>query len=278
MVLSHFQTSIMLSAFAEGKTAVVSSIDLGMTAVEITLRGDGIFLPDGINLSWDLIRRINGNENACFAIESNTATPIKGYSQRSGRSFSLLPTESAPAMIIAGFPMHRVKNITPLAAAGLMIEILTPVKGMVLDTATGLGYTAIMAATTADKVITVELEPVAQEIARQNPWSHDLFNNHTIDQFIGDCQDIILEFESGSFSCIMHDPPALSLAGDLYSGDFYTQLYRVLKPSGKLFHYIGDPRSESGGRATKGVIRRLHDAGFRQVIQKPRAFGVLALK
>jgi predicted methyltransferase len=268
----------MLSAFAEGKKAVVSSIDLGMTAVEITLQENGVLLPDGTNLSWDSIRQIQGNESACFALDNNTAGPIKGYSQRSGRSFSLLPTESAPAMIIAGFPMHRVKNTTPLAAAGLMIETLAPVRGMVLDTATGLGYTAIMAAKTADKVMTVELEPVAQEIARQNPWSNDLFNNHTIDQIIGDCSDIILEFESNSFSCIMHDPPALSLAGDLYSGDFYTQLHRVLKPSGKLFHYIGDPRSESGGRVTKGVIRRLHDAGFRQVIQKPRAFGVLALK
>jgi predicted methyltransferase len=278
MVLSHFQTGAMLSAFSEGKQSVVSSTDLGMTPADIRLFEQGVALDGKTVLSWDAVRQINDSETTCFAVENNAARPVKGYSERSGWSFSLLPTETAPALIVAGFPMHRVKNISPLAAAKLMIDTLSPVRGKVLDTATGLGYTAIMTARTADQVITVEREPVAQEIARQNPWSGELFNNQKIEQIIGNCMDIILELDSSVFSCIVHDPPASSLAGDLYSQEFYLQLFRVIKSGGKLFHYIGDPQTKSGERITGGVIRRLHDAGFRQVLRKPLAFGVVAIK
>jgi uncharacterized protein len=278
MVLSHFQTSLILAAFSEGKRFVVSSTDLGMTSAEIGISEQGVTFSDGTALSWESIRRINETENACFSIEKDDVRPVRGYSERSGWSFNLLPAESAPALIAAGFPMHRVKNITPLVAATLMIDTLSPVRGNVLDTATGLGYTAIMAARTADKVFTIEFEPVAQEIARQNPWSTELFNNQKIKQFVGNSADIILEFNSNSFSCIMHDPPASSLAGELYSQEFYLQLYRVTRHGGKVFHYIGDPQTKSGKRITDGVIRRLHIAGFRQVVRKPLAFGVIALK
>jgi predicted methyltransferase len=278
MVLSHFQTGEMLSAFSRGISSVVSSGDLGMTSAEIRLTGEGVEFIDKTFLSWDLVRMINENKTSCFAVADGAASPIRGYSDRSGWSFSLLPTGSAPAMIIAGFPMHRVKNILPLAAAELMIGTISPLRGNVLDTATGLGYTAILAAKTAGRVVTIELEPAAQQIAKQNPWSRELFNNHKIEQLVGNCTDIILEFDSNSFTCIMHDPPASSLAGDLYSQKFYHQLFRVLRPGGKIFHYIGDPETRSGNKNTAGVMRRLHDAGFRQVIRKPPAFGVVGLK
>jgi predicted methyltransferase len=278
MVFSHFQTSVLLEAFSQGKPSVVSSTDLGVTASEIRLDQNGAVPCDETILSWDLIRQINDDVTTCFLIEKNSVRPIKGYSELSGRSYSLYPTESAPAMIMAGFPMHRIKNITPLDAAKLMIESIGPVAGWALDTATGLGYTALLAARTADKVITVEPDPVAREIARQNPWSQNLFNNQKIDHHTGNCEDIILKFDSAVFSCILHDPPALSLAGDLYSQEFYMQLFRVLKRGGTLFHYIGDPKTKSGDRVTRGAMRRLHDAGFRQVARKPSAFGVVAIK
>jgi len=45
-----------------------------------------------------------------------------------------------------------------------------------------------------------------------------------------------------------------------------------------MFHYIGDPSSKMGAGVMRGVIRRLKEAGFSQVIHKPNAFGVLAYK
>jgi hypothetical protein len=60
--------------------------------------------------------------------------------------------------------------------------------------------------------------------------------------------------------------------------DFYHELYRVLRSGGKLFHYIGDPESKSGRSVTAGVLRRLEQAGFRELQRAPRAFGVTAVK
>ena len=81
-----------------------------------------------------------------------------------------------------------------------------------------------------------------------------------------------------TFGAVLHDPPSMSLAGDLYSGVFYRELYRVLKFGGRLFHYIGDPRSAFGSGVTRGVIRRLGEAGFVKIELKPRAYGLTARK
>jgi hypothetical protein len=189
-----------------------------------------------------------------------------------------MPTKTAPAMLVAGFPMHRMKDIDPCRAAKAMVNAIAPVYGQVLDTATGLGYTAILAAKTAEKVTTIELDPVAQAMARFNPWSRELFDNPKISLATGDTALEITKFPDLHFDRILHDPPAVNLAGDLYSGVFYKQLFRVLKPGGRAFHYIGDPASASGARTTKGVVRRLSEAGFKKVALEPAAFGVIACK
>jgi predicted methyltransferase len=172
--------------------------------------------------------------------------------------------------------MHRVKGTDPRSAALAMVKAIAPVRGHVLDTATGLGYTAIEAAKTADHVTTIELDPVAQDMARLNPWSRELFDNPTITQVMGDSLEVIQTFAPGTFSCIMHDPPTVSLAGDLYSGEFYRHACRVLKSNGRMFHYVGDPETRSGASTTKGVVKRLKEAGFGKVEQDGKAHGVVA--
>jgi predicted methyltransferase len=189
-----------------------------------------------------------------------------------------MPTESAPTMLISGLPMHRIKGTDPHQDTLAKIKAITPITGRVLDTCTGLGYTAIEAAKTAERVITIELDPTAQQMARYNPWSRTLFGNPRIEQIVGDAFEVVPSFEDGIFSCILHDPPMMSLAGELYSGEFYRDCWRVLRSNGKLFHYIGDPDSKSGAHTTKGVVKRLQEAGFTRVVPRPQAFGVAAYK
>jgi predicted methyltransferase len=174
--------------------------------------------------------------------------------------------------------MHRIKGTEPHRDTLEKIKAVKPVVGAVLDTATGLGYTAIEAAKTADSVITVELDPAALEVARLNPWSAALFVDPTISQRIGDSYDVVREMQDDTFTRVIHDPPAFKLAGQLYSSEFYAQLYRVLRRGGRLFHYVGNPESKSGRAVTRGVMRRLRDAGFSRVIRRPSVFGVLAFK
>jgi hypothetical protein len=69
-----------------------------------------------------------------------------------------------------------------------------------------------------------------------------------------------------------------SLAGELYSGECYRHLFRILKPKGRMFHYIGDLESRSGRNVARGVLRRLQEAGFRRVVRKPGAFGLVAYR
>ncbi len=256
----------------------MTSTDLNLTRGEIQLQPDQVLFPNGERLDWKSVEEINSNDVGCYFIEGNTAKVIKGFSEFSGRVYGLMPTDSAPTMLISGIPMHRIKDTNPYKDTLSKIKAIAPIHGDVLDTTTGLGYTAIEAAKTARHVTTIEIDPTAQQIARLNPWSKDLFNNPKITQLIGDAFDQIETFDDESFSAIIHDPPMFSLAGDLYSLAFYQQAFRVLKPSRRMFHYIGDPESKSGARVTAGVIRRLQNAGFQRVNHAPRAFGVVAYK
>ena len=278
VVLSYLQAKQLIEAHKSGLSAVSISLDLNLTESEVRLQPDSVLFPGGESLEWESIAEISSNEVACYCVDGNAAKPIKGFSEFSGRVYGLMPTESAPTMLISGIPMHRIKDTNPHEDTLNKIKAIGPIKGDVLDTTTGLGYTAIEAAKTARHVVTIEIDPTAQEIARQNPWSQALFDNPKIKQIIGDAFDKIGEFEAESFSTIIHDPPMFSLAGDLYSREFYEHAFRVLKPNGRIFHYIGDPESKSGARTTAGVIRRLQETGFKRVTRAPRAFGVVAYK
>ena len=278
IVLSYLQARQLLEARKIGESVVRASTDLNLTQSEIKLQPEYILFPTGQRLDWKSLEEISDNETACYAVENNAAKVIKGFSEFSGRVYGLMPTESAPTMLISGIPMHRIKGTDPFQDTLSKIKAIAPIKGDVLDTTTGLGYTAIEAAKTARHVTTIEIDPMAQEIARQNPWSQALFNNPNITQVIGDAFDEIENFDVESFSTIIHDPPMFTLAGDLYSLVFYQRTFRVLKHTGKIFHYIGDPDSKSGSRVTAGVVRRLQEAGFKRVRRAPRAFAVVAYK
>ncbi len=278
IVLSHVQTHALLQALEAGQNRVEVSPDLGLTTVEVGIESEGVCFPNGDSLRWDAIEEISASENNCFVIEEGEPRRIQLFSEFTSLLYSLMPTPTAPTMLVSGIPMHRIKGTDPYHDTLEKIKTVKPVVGRVLDTATGLGYTAIEAAKTAAHVVTIELDPTALEIARLNPWSRALFDNPKIIQRIGDSYDVIEEFDDETFTRIIHDPPAFSLAGHLYSGEFYAELHRVLRRGGRLFHYAGNPDSKSGGNVTRGVMRRLQEAGFSRVARRPRAFGVVAFK
>ena len=277
IVLSHFQVNPLLEARKRGDSSATTSPDLALSTVEVTLDADGVRFPDESRLSWADAAEISDQEVACFRLDGDTIRKIQAFSDVTNRHCSLMPTSSAPTILIAGFPMHRIKGTNPYHDTLTKIKAAAP-QGRVLDTSMGLGYTAIQAAKTADSVITVELDPAVVEVARHNPWSRELFEDSKIERRIGDSFDEVATFAPETFNRIIHDPPTMQLAGDLYSGEFYRELYRILKPNGRLFHYIGDLESPFGARIAKGVVERLGKAGFRTVTRRTEAFGVVAVK
>ncbi len=284
--LSHYQAAALLDCRRNKLSIAETSLDLGLTRQTVLLAPDGILLPEGSRLPWNAIEAIAEDENGCYIIKTHEVLKTPGiceaqkvqlFSELTERAYSLYPTPGAPTMLVSGLPMHRIKDTDPHKDTLEKIRAAKPV-GNVLDTCTGLGYTAIEAAKTAATVTTIELDPAAIEICCLNPWSQPLFNSSNITQLIGDSFEEVANFPDGAFTRVIHDPPYFSLAGDLYSLDFYRELARVLTRNGRLFHYIGDPESKSGRSMTAGVIKRLEQAGFRHIERAPRAFGVVAYK
>jgi predicted methyltransferase len=277
-VLSHYQVAPVLKAMALGKSSAAISPDLGLTTVEVILSPEFIQLPKGERLTWTDVKEIAEAKTSCFVVEDNSIKKIQVFSEETNLVYTLFPTRGAPTMLVSGVPMHRIKGTDPWADTLSKIKTIAPVVGQVLDTATGLGYTAMAAAESAEEVITIDLDPASSKLARSNPWSQGLFDNPKIRRILGDSFNRVCRFEDGTFARIIHDPPMFNLAGDLYSEEFHRELYRVLNRSGKLFHYIGDLESRSGRNVVKGVIRRLKQAGFTRVVPRLEAFGVVAHK
>ena len=279
IVLSAYTLRPALEARRTELPSLAISPDLGLTRCEVRLDPAGVHFPDGETLAWEGVENICAAPwGGCFLVEDGTAEKIQAFSADTDRVYSLYPTQGAPTMLLSGLPMHRIKGVDPHQDTLNKIKTIRPLVGRVLDTATGLGYTAIEAARTAEQVTTIELDPAVLTIARRNPWSQGLFDNPRITQVIGDSFEQVEQFSDNTFSRIIHDPPMFSLAGDLYSGEFYRQLWRILKNTGRLFHYIGDLESSSGQRVTRGVVRRLQEAGFKNITHRKDAFGLVAYK
>lgn len=282
-VLSHFQARLLLRARKAGERQASTSLDLGRTQTSVHLVDSGVELPGVGLLPWPLVEAIAEDENGCYvcllAADGSVAIEkIQRFSEIFNRVYTLFPTSGPPTMLVSGIPMHRIKDSDPGADTRSKLRAVGRITGPVLDTSTGLGYTAIEAARSGQPVITIELDPTVLEICRLNPWSEELFTLPNIEQRIGDSAEVVKTLPENFFAAIIHDPPMFSLAGHLYGAAFYRELLRVLRPGGRLYHYIGSPDTRSGRGVTQGVVRRLNEAGFTQVRRHPQAFGVTARK
>lgn len=277
-ILSSLHIQPLLAARRDGREAATTSLDLGLSTDEVGVTPDAVTFPDGRALPWATIEDVAAGGAACFAVEDGTVRKIHAFSPELGRAYSLMATNGAPTLINGGFTMHRIVGIDPSEDTRRKIRAVAPVHGHVLDTVTGLGYTAIEAARTARHVVTVEIDPTVLEIARLNPWSRPLFELANIERIVGDTFEVIQSFDDHSFARVIHDPPSFSLAGELYSGEYYRRVFRVLRRDGRLFHYVGNLDSKQGARVAAGVSRRLNEAGFARVLRHPEAFGLVACK
>ena len=183
-----------------------------------------------------------------------------------------------PTIEINGVHMHRIVDMTPLEDANIKVRVARVRRGMVvLDIGTGLGYTATAAARRGARVVTVEASQLVLWAAERNPYSSGLSDQNIV-ILLGDAVDLVPALKDAVFDRIIHDPPRISLAGELYSLDFYRELYRVLKPGGLLYHYTGEPGRHSNINVLRGVKDRLSRAGFVAVQYVEEAQGFLARK
>jgi predicted methyltransferase len=242
-----------------GKTRV--SLDLGLTHSDIEQKNDKISFPDGQNILKEDLTKISEKDNVVFFISEGQVFMV---AVSNGNYYKLVPTDGAPTIEIDGIRMHRTKDVTPEVDTAAKLDALGKVSGSVLDTCMGLGYTAIEAHRRgATEVITVDLKPSVLKISAMNPWSQDLFKTDGIHPVIANSFTLVNTFPDNYFNSIIHDPPRHNLAGLLYSKTFYQKIFKIMKRSGRLFHYVGEPRAKYRGvNLIRGVQNRLREVGF----------------
>lgn len=167
-----------------------------------------------------------------------------------------------PILEIDGLRMHLVKGFADVFDYSKTIMRLLAVDSddEVLDTCTGLGYTAIAAARLANKVTTIEKSPAVLKLAEWNPWSMELFKSRNIHIISGDAYEEVPKL-GPAFTKIIHDPPRFSHAGHLYSAEFYRRLHSASKKDALLFHYFGS-LGRKNRNISKEVRARLLESGW----------------
>jgi predicted methyltransferase len=253
----------LLDALESGETTVEASLDLNLGREQMGLTADGAVLR-GIEVSADQLRAVVKKTATVFVV---AADGLEQVEMREGGYAKLVPTDGAPTIELSGIRMHRTAGIDPFEDARLKASAVVRSGDAVLDTCGGLGYTALWARRLgAERVVSIEMNPVVIELRRFNPWSLEFIRDSAIEKLEGDVADLILSFPDGSFSCILHDPPRFSLAGHLYGAGFIARMRRVLRSGGRLMFYTGEPYRRGRGRDfVAGVGRRLRDGGLRAV-------------
>ena len=274
---AYFLTAREAKRLLLSRGTVRLNLDLRKTnrTWEIRREGDEFVFPDGTRVPKDVLEKIAKDEGSVYFVRNGVyKAAIAGE-----HYYKLVPT-IPPTIEINGIRMHRTKEVNPLQDTRNKVNAVKPKEGeTVLDTCMGLGYTAIEASRRGAYVITIEKDPNVIELARINPWSRELFTGGKIQVVQGDAFEVVKRFKDETFDAIIHDPPRFSLAGQLYSEEFYRELYRVLKPGGRLFHYVGNPGKKYRRKdLQKGVMERLRKAGFVGVRRVKEALGVVAKK
>jgi hypothetical protein len=265
-----------LDAIKKGLSRIRLSTDLNISEQEFSLSDESLVLDEDNQLSVAELKKIVKKTQRIYLCSDGDMIPLE---DRSTGYYKLVPTAGAPLLEISGVKMHISKGTDPFISASEMAQQAVRKGDKVLDCCSGLGYAAISAHRLgASEVLTIELSPQVMGLRAQNPWSNDL-DNEGIEQRQGSSFELIDTMATMSFDSVIHDPPRFSLAGELYSEEFYREIYRVLRRDGRFFHYTGNPHVvKKGSSFVDGVIRRLQAAGFKNVKKVEHLMGVTAQK
>lgn len=278
ILLTRLAAAAIREAAEAGAERVSVSLDLGRSQAELELNGAAIRFPDGQQLPVSALETVESNPESIYAVLEDSVEKLTWFSEETGKVYTLRATSGWPALEISGILMQRIKDTDPERDAASKVRAIQPVRGRVLETCFGLGYSALHSARDADAVVVYEVDPNVVDMARLNPYSAPVFEpGSRIEVRQGDVALGIRDLPDASFDAILHDPPTLAIAGELYSDAFYRELLRVLRPGGRLFHYTGDPGSRHRRQDLPGrVAERLSGVGFVAVRREPAALGVSA--
>jgi uncharacterized protein len=267
-LLTAATAQCLLDARESGAAVVECSLDLGRSVSRVDL-GAGTWHSEGEAYPYPERCR----ERTVYHWTGSDWEPVARYS---GALVKLVPTRwGPPTFEIDGVKMLPTAHVSPYADARDKVARIVPSGRRVLDCCGGLGYFAACCLEAgARHVHSFERSADVLWLRSLNPWSPPAGPGLTLEH--ADVHARIRELPDASFDAALHDPPRFSLAGELYSEEFYRELARVLRPRAPLFHYTGAPNRVSRGRDLPGeVTRRLGRSGFDA---KPAGDGVVAVR
>ena len=245
----------MLRARTSGAAAIECSLDLERSVTTVEIREAEWVCQGG---TYPYLERCK--DRTVYYWSDCEFRPVARYNSS---LIKLIPTEwGAPTFEIDGIKMLPTAADSPFADAERKVGLIQPQGKIVLDTCGGLGYFAAWCVRgRAALVKSYEKNADVIWLRSLNPWSPSPTPALTLTQ--ADITVAVETLPDRSIDAILHDPPRFGIAGELYSQRFYSQLARVLKRRGKLFHYTGSPNRTSRARDLPGeVMGRLRRCGF----------------
>ncbi len=257
------------TAIAHREPFVDVSLNLNLTLTRVRLPLGAPF-PPTVAAQEALLSAAVASPRTAWLLRRGKPRPLE---RRASRYLKLVPTTEAPTLEIDGIGMHVLDPSGIFHALGLTTRRVVRRGDRVLDTCSGLGYTALWALRLgARSVLSYEIDAAVLRLRSLSPWSAGL-RDHRLTVKNADASKAIRQLPVGSVDVVVHDPPRLSVGGELYSLDFYRALARVLVPGGRLYHYTGQPFQRWRHRdICGGVARRLTEAGF-EITWSPQARG-----
>jgi predicted methyltransferase len=245
----------LLGALRSGAARVECSLDLERSRTAVTV--------DAAGWIWNEVRYPYLETCRARTVYHWSGTSFEPVSRYAGSLIKLVPTEwGPPTFEIDGIKMLPTAQVSPYEDAARKVALVQPRGKVILDTCGGLGYFAAWCLQgEAAQVLSYEKNPDVLWLRSLNPWSPP--PGGALRLTLGDVAEQVATLPDASVDAILHDPPRFGIAGELYSQAFYDQLARVLRRSGRLFHYTGTPNRLSSGRDVPGeVAKRLQRAGF----------------
>ncbi len=260
------------------------SLDLGRSRCEVAVESERIVLPGRRAVPRNELAEAFSEPEDCVQLRPDGPWKVYIFDPEARSYYKLFqPVEDRPpTIVINGATMHAIVGRDPwedeVAKVAAPLRAAPPrAGGECLDTCGGLGYSAqLLAEAGFERVLTCEVDRNVLEVAAANPWSEGMFCDEKIDLRRADLREVVAACAPERFACVFHDPPTVFQAGELYAGELYGGLRRVLAPGGVLYHYVGAPGARGGRDYAAGVIRRLQAAGFRKVGRVES--GVLAVR
>ena len=265
-IISSEELRKINKAIEQNLKEIEISLDLGLSKIKLNLAKNG-FIFDSKLIET---RKVKDGDKSCYLITQTGLEKLQFISHESGKFYKLVPTQFRPILKISGTSMHKKEFLDRLQRDRLY--------GNVLDSGTGLGYSSIIISKTAEKVTTIEIDENVIEIAKLNPYSRELFNSRKIKRIIGNICQEIKKFENKEFNFVILDGGSVKGSEEFFSLDNYKEVFRVLKPKSKLYHYVPKHQIKRGRDFATEVIDRLKKSGFKYIVRDKEGSYVIASK